>query len=122
MGFIEIDDLDQYYKIIMDKENCKKLIVSFFTATWCGPCKSIYPVITNIGEHNDEIFILKVDVDKCEDISEQCGIDCMPTFVFYKNNNIEPCKKFSGADQNTLINTITELLEETENETVEIVN
>ena len=66
--------------------------------------------IENIAENNPHIKVLKIDVDECEEVSEMCGIDCMPTFKFYKNNSPEPLNTFSGADQEGLINTIQELL------------
>jgi hypothetical protein len=54
--------------------------------------------------------VIKIDIDDCEDISEFCEISCMPTFKFYKNNNIEPIHTFSGADDTELINTIELIL------------
>ena len=111
MSVIKLEnDLDSFKNIICNNEVCPDLIMCYFTATWCGPCKQISPIVTNIAENNDHIKVLKIDVDDCEDISEYCKIDCMPTFKFYKSNNIEPVHSFSGADNNELINTIQLLL------------
>ena len=100
------NDLDTYYKIIMNKEYSDKLIIAYFTAKWCGPCKMVSPVVQRIGEEKDSVVVLKVDVDDCSDISDNCEIDCMPTFIFYKNNSIEHVEKFSGADINLLVQNI----------------
>ena len=100
------NDLDEYYKIIMNKEYSDKLIIVYFTAKWCGPCKMVSPVVQRIGEEKDSVVVLKVDVDDCSDISDNCEIDCMPTFLFYKENNIEPVERFSGADINLLVQNI----------------
>jgi thioredoxin 1 len=111
----ENDDIDIFKKIISHNEECPDLIICYFTATWCGPCKKISPDVSNIGENNDHLRVIKIDVDECEEISAFCQIDCMPTFKFYKNNNLEPVHSFSGADTEELINTI-KLLLNTENQ------
>jgi len=111
MSLIKLDnDLDKFINLICKNEECPDLIICYFTATWCGPCKQISPIVDNIAENNEHIRVIKVDVDECEDVSEYCKIDCMPTFKFYKSNNIEPVHSFSGADNNELINTIQLLL------------
>lgn len=103
-----ITDLDDYYSKIMDKNYADKLIVCYFTATWCSPCKMISPDITKIGEEGDNVVVLKIDVDECEDVSNQCNIQCMPTFHFHLQNAIEPVETLSGADKNSLFNLIVQ--------------
>ena len=111
----EHDDVELFKKIITQNDECPDLIICYFTATWCGPCKKISPDVTNIGNNNEHLRVIKIDVDECEEISSFCQIDCMPTFKFYKNNNIEAVHSFSGADTEELINTI-KLLLKTDNE------
>ena len=111
-----VNDLQEFYGILMNKDNKDKLIIAYFTASWCGPCKKISPIAQNIGENNDFIIVIKVDVDEGEEISEQYNIDCMPTFKFFKNCDIEDCLSFSGAEQNILINNIKNTLDEMNNE------
>lgn len=100
------NNLENYNSIIEDPEHVDRLIVAYFTATWCGPCKMVSPIIQRIGEEKDSVVVLKVDVDECSDISDFCEIECMPTFLFYKNNNLEPVDKFSGADIELLVQKI----------------
>lgn len=115
MTLIILDnDLEKFEKLITKNDVCPDLIVCYFTASWCGPCKQISPTVSNIADNNEHIRVMKIDVDDCEDISEFCKIDCMPTFKFYKNNSIEPVHSLSGADPTELINTI-ELLLKTDN-------
>ena len=119
----DVETVEDYYKVLMNENFKDSLIISYFTADWCGPCKNISPVITNIGENNENIIVIKINVDNCEEISEQCDISCMPTFKFYKNSSIEPVDSFSGADSDNLINTIRNLLNNDNNEnSVEIIN
>ena len=117
MVLIKLDnDKEKFINLICKNEECPDLIICYFTANWCGPCKKISPDVTNIGENNDHLRVIKIDVDECEEISEFCQIDCMPTFKFYKNNNIEPVHSFSGADTDELVNTIKLLLNTDEQE------
>ncbi|KAJ7192225.1 hypothetical protein O6H91_Y521500 [Diphasiastrum complanatum] len=60
----------------------KKLIVVDFTATWCGPCKTMSPIFAELSKKYPNVFFLKVDVDQHPDITNQWGVSAMPTFVF----------------------------------------
>ena len=54
-----------------------------FTATWCGPCRSIAPILEELAKENkDQIVIYKVDVDKCRDIAEAFGIKSVPAVLY----------------------------------------
>ena len=77
-----------------------------------GPCKNGITVVQRIGEEKDSVVVLKVDVDECSDISDSCEIDCMPTFIFYKENSIESVERFSGADIDLLVQKINNHLTE----------
>ena len=56
---------DDCFKLLDEK----KYILFYFTASWCGPCKLVSPVIQRIGEEKDSVIVLKVDVDECEEVS-----------------------------------------------------
>ena len=63
-------------------------IILYFTATWCGPCKLISPVVQELSddpEYKENTLFVKIDVDEFEDIMEKSDVKCMPTFHFYKN-------------------------------------
>ena len=54
-----------------------------FTASWCGPCRSIAPILEELAkEYADQIIIYKVDVDKCRDIAEAFGISSIPAVLY----------------------------------------
>ncbi|KAG9255670.1 thioredoxin-like protein [Emericellopsis atlantica] len=58
-----------------------------FTATWCGPCKTISPVFANLAKTHavDSHFALaKVDVDAVQEAAQRYRISAMPTFMFFK--------------------------------------
>jgi len=70
-------------KVSSAKDN--KLIVVDFWATWCGPCIRIAPTLEKIASEESAITVYKVDVDENSETMEAEGIECMPTFKFYKD-------------------------------------
>lgn len=53
------------------------------------PCNVIAPHFERLSqEYSDSALFLKVDVDSCEDIALTQGISALPTFVFYKNQEV----------------------------------
>lgn len=111
MGFKVIENNKGYKDIITCEENKNILILAYFTASWCEPCKIVSPVVERIGLAKDTVMVLKVDVDNNEEIAEEFEIDCMPTFLFYKNQSLEVIERFSGADLNMLVQKINNNLE-----------
>uniref|UniRef100_A0A3Q2PD90 Thioredoxin n=1 Tax=Fundulus heteroclitus TaxID=8078 RepID=A0A3Q2PD90_FUNHE len=102
-----VEDLQEFKNILKDAGD--KLVVVDFTATWCGPCKQIAPEFVKLSElpENQNVIFLKVDVDDAADVSQDCNINCMPTFQFYKSG--EKVHEFSGANSNRLKSKIEEL-------------
>ncbi|MCQ2384431.1 MAG: thioredoxin [Paludibacteraceae bacterium] len=57
-------------------------VVDFF-ATWCGPCRSMAPVVEQLSEANGEkVTFFKCDVDANPELSRAYGIQSIPTLVF----------------------------------------
>ena len=62
-----------------------KVLVDF-SATWCGPCKMLGPVIEAIGEqYAGKVLVAKVDVDAEPELARRFGVMNIPTVVFLKN-------------------------------------
>jgi len=99
-----IQTVDDHEKFLYYLENYNGLIVVDFTATWCGPCKNITPYFHELNEKYKNVLFLKVDVDENEETTQECDINSMPTFQFYKSQN--KVGQFSGADKNKLLNLI----------------
>lgn len=61
------------------------VLVDFF-ATWCGPCKMIAPVISEISEvYKDKVKVGKVNVDEENELAMRYQISSIPTLVLFKD-------------------------------------
>ncbi|MEM7549615.1 MAG: thioredoxin [Bacteroidota bacterium] len=57
-----------------------------FYADWCGPCKMLSPVVQEVAkELSGKIKVVKIDVDKNQNISTRYGIQSIPTLMIFKN-------------------------------------
>jgi thioredoxin 1 len=75
-------------------ENKKPVLVDF-TATWCGPCRMLGPILEQVAEENNgEFDIVKIDVDECEDLAREFGIMSIPTLIVFKDG--KPIKREIG--------------------------
>jgi thioredoxin 1 len=64
------------------------LVVDFW-ATWCGPCRMVGPIISEMAEKYDgKIVVGKCDVEECDDLAAEFGIRNIPTVLFFKNGEI----------------------------------
>ena len=63
------------------------LLVDIY-ATWCGPCKMLAPILSEIAsEEKDNIRIIKMDSDKYPDLATTLKVGGLPTLVMYKGSN-----------------------------------
>ncbi|MDD7080526.1 MAG: thioredoxin [Prevotella sp.] len=64
-------------------------VVLDFSATWCGPCKKIAPIIEKLaGEYEGRVNIGKCDVDDNDELTSKFGIRNVPTVLFIKNGEV----------------------------------
>lgn len=64
------------------------LVVDFW-ATWCGPCRMVGPVISELAEQFDgKITVGKCDVEENEELAVEFGIRNIPTILFFKNGQV----------------------------------
>ncbi|SEQ83158.1 thioredoxin [Piscibacillus halophilus] len=62
------------------------LVLVDFWAAWCGPCKMIAPVLEELdSEMNDQIKIVKLDVDENQETAQKFGVMSIPTLILFKD-------------------------------------
>ena len=62
------------------------VLVDFY-AEWCGPCKMLSPTVDEVANENDDIKVVKVNVDEAQDIAIKYQVMSIPTLVVIKNGN-----------------------------------
>ncbi|KAK7348550.1 hypothetical protein VNO80_23108 [Phaseolus coccineus] len=65
-----------------------KLMVVDFTASWCGPCKLMDPVIQEFAAIFRDVEFVKIDVDELMGVSERFQVQGMPTFMLIKKGKV----------------------------------
>ncbi len=85
----------------------KPVLIDFF-ATWCGPCKMLSPILKEVKDNlGDRISIIKIDVDKNQQVATQYQVRGVPTMILFQKGKL--LWRQSGVlDKNTLINVILE--------------
>lgn len=69
--------------------NSGQLVLVDFFATWCGPCKQMHPVLEQLkSEMGDAVRILKLDVEKNEQLAYEYRIQSVPTLMIFRNGEV----------------------------------
>jgi thioredoxin 1 len=71
-----IEGFETYEKVIVD-----------FSATWCGPCKALNPILDEISDSTD-IKVVKIDVDANQELAIEHGIRSVPTMLLFKKGEL----------------------------------
>ena len=69
-----------------EKETAEGLVLIDFWATWCGPCLMQAPILEQLSE--EELKIVKIDVDENPETAQKFGIMSIPTLLFKKDGEV----------------------------------
>ena len=64
-----------------------KVLVDFY-ADWCGPCKMISPILEQV-EKEEDVTIVKVNVDELQDLAMQYGVMTIPNLKLFEKGKIK---------------------------------
>ncbi len=77
--------METFSQIINDD---KPVLVDFF-AEWCGPCKMMAPELKRFAQdYNNDVRVLKVDIDKNRETATQFNIRGVPTLILFKKGKV----------------------------------
>ena len=86
---ITTENFEQY------KNGDLPLVVDLW-ATWCGPCRLVSPIMSELAkEYDGKLIVGKCDVEENDDIALEFGVRNIPTVLFFKNGQL--VDKFVGA-------------------------
>lgn len=89
----------------------RPVLIDFF-ATWCGPCRAMAPILSELGaKMGDRVTIVEIDVDQHTDLAVKMKVMGVPTFMVYKNGR----QLWSEAGTFTL-ETLKIIIEDAENQ------
>ncbi|MAJ32587.1 MAG: thioredoxin [Flavobacteriaceae bacterium] len=82
------------------------LVLVDFYADWCGPCKTMSPILTEVKKHfNDKLKVLKINVDNNQGLSAKLQIRGVPTLMLYKSSQ-QVWRQSGVVDVNQLISLV----------------
>ncbi|MDZ7922657.1 MAG: thioredoxin [Marinagarivorans sp.] len=88
-------------QVLVDESMLRPVLIDFW-AEWCGPCKSLAPVLEKIANNYKGAFLLaKVNADELPQITSQLGIQSLPTLMLMFNG--QPVDGLQGAQSEAAI-------------------
>lgn len=72
----------------------KGLVLVDFWAGWCGPCKMLSPVLSEIAEENEDVIVGKVNVDEEMELARAFQIQSIPNVILFRDG--KPVKQSVG--------------------------
>ena len=85
MKLVELEEKDFDKEVLKSKQ---PVCVKFY-ATWCGPCRMLSQVMTDINDEKyNQLKVLEVDVDSSPKLAQKHGVMSIPTMVFYDKGEV----------------------------------
>lgn len=88
---------EEFEEIVGSKDIC----VIDFSATWCGPCRMMAPILEDISEkYKGKYFFYQIDIDSAEELAQKFEITAVPTIiVFAKGKEIGRTSGYQDFDE-----------------------
>jgi thioredoxin len=95
---IDLSNAEQFDMILAQ---AKPMVLDFYT-TWCGPCKTMKPIIAELAQENPGVNFITIDAEKILSIAKRYTITGYPTFIFL-NATGKQVTSFSGSTSKAMM-------------------
>ncbi|MEA5596280.1 thioredoxin [Rivularia sp. UHCC 0363] len=94
------------FDTLLKSEN---ILVVDFSASWCGPCRVVAPLIEKLAQEYQDIKVVKIDVDQDKPLAKKYEVRSIPAVLIFKNGElaenivgVKPYEEFSDAVKKNL--------------------
>ena len=101
MNIIKVSDENFEQEVL----NSNIPVLVDFYADWCGPCKMLSPIVDEVAKENDDIKVVKVNVDESQNTAIKYQVMSIPTLVVIKNGN-EVNRSVGLIDKQEIVNLV----------------
>ncbi len=85
MSILAVDDNNFENEVI----NSDSPVLVDFWAEWCGPCKTLLPVVEELaGELGDKVKVVKINIEDAPDTPTKYGLRGVPTLMIFKDGKV----------------------------------
>jgi len=85
----------------------KGVVLADFSATWCGPCQAMAPIVERLAARFDgRADVVKIDVDQAGELASTYGVRGVPTFLLFANGQV--VERVVGATSETALAAVIE--------------
>ncbi|MEM9005583.1 MAG: thioredoxin [Cyanobacteria bacterium P01_F01_bin.86] len=107
MGTATFIENEETFDSLLESET---ILVVDCTATWCGPCKLVAPLMDRLAEdYGDRVKVFKLDLDANRAVAKRFNVKSIPAVMFFKQGElvetligVKPYETFTGALENLL--------------------
>lgn len=83
----DCEDCNCLDPLICKNGDCKSRFIVMFSASWCGPCQKMYPVVESLRKNGYTVYVF--DIDKFPSAAKEAKIKAVPTFLIYDKGQEE---------------------------------
>jgi len=97
---VDVTDAD-FMETVVEESKRRPVVVDLW-ASWCGPCKTLGPILERVAEQRGGAFLLaRLDVDVNPYTAGQFGVQSIPTLMLFKGG--QPVEQLIGAQSKPAI-------------------